>query len=250
MTYVTLTLVKQCLEIHSIRFLHCIIEYKSPIKNVILTLYSHHFSTKMVDLTPYILYTTCAVMLIAGIYNFKKSQTFTWLILWFCGYHALTDILFAVTSHYGNNWFLIDLFLFPEWTIIWLIMIYTLNKKKTAILVFVSCTIILIISQIIKQPGDFWPKHMASMITTLSSAFVWVYFIKTVRTTKITQLKRFWMLLSITLYKSISSFILVLYELVPMEKYDFLPSIIISVYKIGVACSYFACIKASLCKQV
>lgn len=190
-------------------------------------------------------------MLIASIYNFKKSQIFSSLILAFCVLHALTDILFGVTAHYGiKNWFLNDIFLFPEWIINSSILIYIFNKKKLALTAFLLCTVALIICQVVKLPGEYWPKHVSSMIITLSSIFVWVHFIKTIGLTSILHLKRFWMLLAVTVLQSISSFILLLYELIPMDKFEFLPSIIIPMFFIVVSLSYSACLKASLCKQV
>jgi hypothetical protein len=204
----------------------------------------------MLDILNYVLHVTSVLLLILGIYGYKKDQPFTWLILAYCIYHVITDTLFGITAHYGiHNWFLKDYFLFPEWIITSGILYYILNKKKSTLALFIAGGIVLAICQIVREPNTYWPAHLSSILMTIASAFVWIYFIRTIGLSHITKLRRFWMLISITLLQSISSFVLLLYELVPMSKYDFLPSIIIATFHITVALSYAACIKACLCKQ-
>lgn len=189
-------------------------------------------------------------MLLVGIFKLDKKDLLGKLILAYIVYHNLTDIAFHYTSSRGiNNWFLQDIVTIPEWLINGAILTYIWNRQKSGYIIILSYLVVLSVCMFFKEPGTYWTSHLTSIVTTFACLFVWLSFIQRANPERILKLKRFWILLSITLLQSISSFTLLLYEIVEMDQHDFLPSIIITTFVITVLLTYLACIKACLCKE-
>lgn len=197
------------------------------------------------------IYSLSIIMVFAAFFQLRKGETISLLLVMYSLYHFGTEIAFGITSFHGmNNWFLEQYVTKLEWTIHGLIFLFILNYKRIGWVVFFGYLVTLAICQAMTDDGSYWYVHLTSTVTLICSAFVWIYFLNNVSPVLLLKLKRFWLLLSITILQATSSFTILLYELIPIDQFDFLPSILIITFHISIILMYSFSLKACLCKEV